>query len=93
MAETNSNPPPGYSTSLPAVLEIPPERMEELVGWLVKSVIPTCTSSSDVLDMINAGRGIENLTVIEKLVLAYAYGQATARGPPGGLIIFGRMLP
>lgn len=92
MAETNSNPPPGYSTSLPAVLEIPPERMEELVGWLTKSVIPTCTTTVDVLDMINAGRGIENLTVIEKLLLAYVVGHTFARGPPGGVFIFGGML-
>lgn len=70
-----------YGESMQATLGIPVERMIELTDWLHNTVLPSCRAKSDVIDLINAGRGIEGLTSTEKLVLAFTYGWISALGP------------
>jgi hypothetical protein len=82
-------PPPNYSASVPAALGIPAGRAEELNRWLFETVIPSCPLRTDVLDMINAGRGIENLTQTEKLFLAFVFGRVSMIRPPGMVVLFG----
>jgi hypothetical protein len=93
MAEPSRlTPPPDYSTSVPAALGIPAGRAEELNRWLFETVILSCPLRTDVLDMINAGRGIENLTQIEKLFLAFVFGRVSMIRPPGmGVLVGGRV--
>lgn len=86
-------PPPDYSTSVPAALGIPAERAAELNRWLFETVIPACPLRTDVLDMIEAGRGIENLTQSEKLLLAFTFGRVSMIRPPGMLVLFGGRVP
>jgi hypothetical protein len=43
--------------------------------------------------MINAGRGIENLTQTEKLLLAFTFGRVSSLAPPGALVVIGRRGP
>ena len=74
MADENATLPPGYATSVQAALGISPERTLELNRWLFETVLPSCSLKTDVLDMINAGRGIENLTQTEKLYLCGVEG-------------------
>ena len=86
--------PPGYATSVQAALGISPERTIELNRWLFETVLPSCSLKTDVLDMINAGRGIENLTQTEKPYLAYLFGRVSRSAVPGGaLVVFGRRGP
>lgn len=83
--------PPGYATSVQAALGISPERTIELNRWLFETVLPVCPVRTDVLDMINAGRGIANLTQTEKLCLAFTFGRMSMMmAPPGALVVFGR---
>ena len=86
-------PPPDNSTSVPAALGIPAERAAELNRWLFETILPACPVRTDVLDMINAGRGIENLTQTEKLCLAFTFGRVSSLAPPGALVVFGRRGP
>lgn len=86
-------PPPDYSTSVPAALGIPAERAAELNRWLFETVIPSSPLRTDVLDMIEAGRGIENLTQSEKLLLAFTFGRVSMIRPPGMLVLFGGRVP
>jgi len=85
--------PPGYATSVQAALGISPERTIELNRWLFETVLPNCPVRTDVLDMINAGRGIENLTQTEKLCLAFTFGRVSSLAPPGALVVIGRRGP
>jgi len=82
-------PPPDYSMSVQAALGIPAERAAELNRWLFETVIPSSPLRTDVLDMIEAGRGIENLTQSEKLLLAFTFGRVSMIRPPGMLVLFG----
>lgn len=86
---TGPDVPPGYTTSIEAALGIPADRAKALRHWLFATIIPTCPLRSDVLDMIDAGRGVENLTQSEKLFLAYTFGRLTAMNPPGMVVLFG----
>lgn len=86
-------PPPNYSASVPAALGISAGRAEELNRWLFETVIPSCPLRTDVLDMINAGRGIENLTQTEKLFLAFVFGLVSMIRPPGMWVLFGGLVP
>lgn len=86
-------PPPNYSASVPAALGISAGRAEELNRWLFETVIPSCPLRTDVLDMINAGRGIENLTQTEKLFLAFVFGRVSMIRPPGMVFLFGGLVP
>ena len=56
-------------------------------------MIPSCPLRTDVLDMINAGRGIENLTQTEKLFLAFVFGRVSMIRPPGMWVLFGGLVP
>jgi hypothetical protein len=60
---------------------------------LFETVIPSCPLRTDVLDMINAGRGIENLTQTEKLFLAFVFGRVSMIRPPGMWVLFGGLVP
>jgi hypothetical protein len=93
MGDDNATP-PGYATSVQAAFGFSRERAEELNRWLFETVLPNCSLKTDVLDMINAGRGIADLTQTEKLFLAYLFGRVAQSAVPGGaLVVFGRREP
>lgn len=90
---TGPDVPPGYTASIEAALGIPADRAKALGHWLFATIIPTCPLRTDVLDMIEAGRGIENLTQSEKLLLAFTFGRVSMIRPPGMLVLFGGRVP
>ena len=93
MADETATLPPGYATSVQAAFGFSRERAEELNRWLFETILPNCSLKTDVLDMINAGRGIENLTQTEKLCLAFTFGRVSSLAPPGALVVIGRRGP
>ena len=93
MADETATLPPGYATSVQAAFGFSRERAEELNRWLFETILPNCSLKTDVLDMINAGRGIAGLTQTEKLYLAYLFGRVTTMAPPGALVVIGRRGP